>query len=98
MNAKSQKNTDTNSAGSTDSTDSTDSTNSTDRSNPESETYSVDFLSLEPMVHKSYHEMSDYPVQERDAISQLQNNILLLYDLQSRFSFLMTEVRYLMKV
>ncbi|MNK07435.1 hypothetical protein D3C87_253490 [compost metagenome] len=54
--------------------------------------------SHEPLVHKSYHELADFPVVEVDALSQLQNNIMVLEDLQARLSFMMREVRYLMKV
>ena len=48
--------------------------------------------------HKTYHEMSDIPVVERDAFAQLCTNIAMLEDLQGRLSFVMREVRYLMKV
>jgi predicted YcjX-like family ATPase len=51
-----------------------------------------------PMTHKSYHEMADKPVVEVDCLAQLHTNIEMLSDLQSRLSFLMREVRYLMKV
>jgi hypothetical protein len=51
-----------------------------------------------PITHKSYHELAEIPVVEVDCISQLQSNIEMLSDLQSRLSFLMREVRYLMKV
>lgn len=52
----------------------------------------------EPHTHQSYHELSDKPVQSVDAILQLHNNLLLLENLQARLSFVMKEVRYLMKV
>lgn len=48
--------------------------------------------------HKSYHELSDRTVVECDALSQLAANIEILTDLQARFSFLMREVRYVLKV
>ncbi|WII71388.1 hypothetical protein QJS83_13040 [Bdellovibrio sp. 22V] len=51
-----------------------------------------------PITHKSYHEMSDVPVVEADALAQLHRNLEMLTDLQSRLSFVMREVRYLMKV
>ncbi len=54
--------------------------------------------SSERVMNKSYHEMSDFPVQEQDDLLQLQTNIAMLEDLQLRFSFVMKEVRYLMKV
>lgn len=53
--------------------------------------------SQEPLTHKSYHEMSDTPVVEVDALKQLQENIEMLADVQNRLSFLMREVRYVMK-
>jgi hypothetical protein len=53
---------------------------------------------MDPVSHKSYHEMSDVPVVERDALSQLHANLAELENLQGRLSFLMKEVRYLMKV
>lgn len=54
--------------------------------------------SLEPVTHKSYHEMADVPVVEVDCLAQLHANLALLEDLQGRVSFVMREVRYLMKV
>ncbi|XGC81836.1 hypothetical protein ACES2L_04990 [Bdellovibrio bacteriovorus] len=51
-----------------------------------------------PITHKSYHELSDRPVVEADGLAQLHANIEMLTDLSGRLSFLMREVRYLMKV
>lgn len=51
-----------------------------------------------PVQHRSYHEMSDTPVIEVDAMTQLENNVLLLENLQSRLSFMMREVREVLKV
>lgn len=53
--------------------------------------------SHEPVTHKSYHEMADVPVVEVDVLSQLHANLAALEDLQGRLSFVMREVRYLMK-
>jgi hypothetical protein len=65
----------------------------------ESETAIGNSLSSESLAsHKSYHELSDTPVVECDVLLQLAANIELLADLQSRFSFLMREVRYVLKV
>lgn len=50
-----------------------------------------------PVTHKSYHEMSDSPVHELDALAQLHNNLELLTDLSGRLTFLMREVRYMLK-
>lgn len=56
-------------------------------------------LSSESLVsHKSYHELSDKTVVESDVLLQLTANVELLADLQARFSFLMREVRYVLKV
>lgn len=49
-------------------------------------------------THVSYHEMSDKPVVQVDCLAQLHTNLEMLSDLQSRLSFMMREVRYLMKV
>lgn len=51
-----------------------------------------------PVVHKSYHELADTPVVEVDALAQLHSNLEILQDLQTRLTFVMREVRYLMKV
>lgn len=45
-----------------------------------------------------YHEMSEIPVIEIDALTQLRSNIETLVDLQGRMSFIMREVKYLLKV
>lgn len=50
-----------------------------------------------PVTHKSYHELSDSPVHELDALAQLHNNLEMLTDLSGRLSFLMREVRYMLK-
>ncbi len=63
----------------------------------ETASYLDSFVSSEPMSQRSYHELSDKPVQEVDAIAQLHANLEMLYDLQTRFSFVMREVRYLLK-
>lgn len=46
----------------------------------------------------SYHELSEVPVREVDLLEQLQSNMAQLQDLHSRMSFVMKEVRYLLKV
>ncbi|MGZ3769881.1 MAG: hypothetical protein ACXVCP_03420 [Bdellovibrio sp.] len=51
-----------------------------------------------PLAHKSYHELADVPVLETDVLAQLHTNIEMLADLQGRLSFVMREIRYLMKV
>ena len=54
-------------------------------------------LQNQPIMHQAYHEMSETPVVEMDALAQLHANIETLSDLQGRLSFLMREVKYLMK-
>lgn len=44
-----------------------------------------------------YREMDDQPVTFRDPLVELQSNIEILADLQNRFSFMMREVKYLIK-
>lgn len=46
----------------------------------------------------SYHELADYPIVEKDLIQSLQDNLKLLSELQERQSFLMSEIRYLMRM
>ncbi|QDK46204.1 hypothetical protein DOM22_14045 [Bdellovibrio sp. ZAP7] len=65
--------------------------------NTVAESFMDSFVSSEPIAHTSYHELSDKPVQEVDAIAQLHSNLEMLYDIQTRFSFVMREVRYLLK-
>ncbi len=55
-------------------------------------------LNPAPVTHKSYHELSDVPVVEKDALTQLEDNLEVLSDLQKRLSFVMREVHFLMKV
>ncbi|KYG61689.1 hypothetical protein AZI86_18520 [Bdellovibrio bacteriovorus] len=50
-----------------------------------------------PVTHKSYHELSESPVHELDALAQLHNNLEMLTDLSGRLTFLMREVRYMLK-
>ncbi len=49
-------------------------------------------------VDLSYHEMAQNPLVEKDILSQVHDNLNLLKDLQSRVSFVMREVRYVLKV
>lgn len=50
------------------------------------------------IVHTSYHELADQPIVELDMASQLKTNLGLLEELQNRLCFVMSEVRYLMKM
>ena len=65
--------------------------------NSESSEWEFDH-SQEMISHRSYHEMSDRPVVEMDQLAQLKFQMNLLLDLQARQSFLMREIRYLMKI
>lgn len=68
------------------------------QNNEEVDSY-LDYSAISgPVVHKSYHELTDVPVKESDVLDQLHANLNLLADLQNRLSFLMREVKYLMKV
>ncbi len=50
------------------------------------------------VVDLSYHELAKNPLVEKDILSQVHENLNLLQDLQSRVSFVMREVRYVLKV
>lgn len=45
-----------------------------------------------------YNELNDYPVQEADLFEQLENNLARLEDIRHRMSFMMREIRYVMKI
>lgn len=45
-----------------------------------------------------YNELNDYPVQEADLFEQLENNLAQLEDIRHRMTFMMREIRYLMKI
>lgn len=50
-----------------------------------------------PIAQTEYHELAVSPVHEMDALAQLHGNLERLADLNGRLSFLMKEVRYLLK-
>lgn len=54
-------------------------------------------LQNQPVHHQAYHELSETPVVELDALAQLHANIETLSDLQTRWAFVMREVKYVMK-
>ncbi len=54
--------------------------------------------SEQPIAHQSYHELSETPLVERDALAQLKNNLVVLSEMQNRLAFLMREVKYLLKI
>ncbi|WP_413584774.1 hypothetical protein [Bdellovibrio sp. HCB274] len=62
-----------------------------------SEAFRGSFVPAESVSHTTYHELADKPVQEVDEINQLHTNLEMLYNIQTRFSFVMREVRYLLK-
>lgn len=45
-----------------------------------------------------YNELNEYPVREADLFEQIENNLAQLEDIRHRMSFMMREVRYLMKI
>ncbi len=49
-------------------------------------------------IVRSYHEMADHSLVETDLISEFQTNLKLLEELQGRTSFVMKEVRYILKL
>lgn len=57
----------------------------------------TELTSMSATMHKAYHEMSEVPVVEMDALSALESNVQALTDLHSRLSFLNRELRYLLK-
>jgi hypothetical protein len=50
------------------------------------------------MAREAYHELAETPMKERDALHELDMNLQMLVDLQHRFSFMVREVKYLMKL
>ncbi len=50
------------------------------------------------MLVRSYHELADQPMVETDLLSEFKTNLKLLEELQGRMSFVMTEVRYILKL
>ncbi len=50
------------------------------------------------VIVRSYHEMADHTVVETDLLSEFNTNLKLLAELQGRMSFVMKEVRYVLKL
>lgn len=44
-----------------------------------------------------YRELEDFPVRDHDPMSELEFNIQALNEIQQRFSFIMREVKYLIR-
>lgn len=61
-------------------------------------TLSSTYVSETSLKSFVYNEMSDFPVQARSEIDQLQENALVLKDLNDRLSFLSKEIRYLLNL
>ncbi len=57
----------------------------------------IEVLSASEISLRSYHELSDQPLQEVDLLTQVEQQVDILEDLIHRNSFLMKEVRYLLK-
>lgn len=51
-----------------------------------------------PVSHRAYHELSDTPLVELDALAQLEANVQVLEGLHGRLNFILREVRDLMKL
>ena len=49
-------------------------------------------------ILRSYHEMADHSLVETDLLSDFRANLQLLAELQGRTSFVMKEVRYILKL
>ncbi len=50
------------------------------------------------MAFKAYHELADRPVVETDLMTEFRSNLKILAEMQERTSFVMNEVRYLLKM
>lgn len=57
---------------------------------------SAEFVAWTPTA--TYHELADVPVREIDLIESVEQNLAHVEDLQARLSFMMREVKYLMKL
>lgn len=57
----------------------------------------AEFKSEFSSTSSSYHELSDFPIQEVNLLTQVQQQVDLLEEMIFRNSFLMKEVRYLLK-
>jgi hypothetical protein len=55
-------------------------------------------ISSSTQHRQEYHELASQTVVEVDVLEQLKSNLARLEDLHARMRFMMTEVRYLMKV
>lgn len=57
----------------------------------------LDLDTEDSATSSAYHELSDIPVQEVPLLTQVQRQVDLLEEMIFRNSFLMKEVRYLLK-
>lgn len=46
----------------------------------------------------TYHELAEIPVRETDLMESVQQNLAHVEELQARLSFMMREVKYLLKL
>lgn len=67
----------------------------TDTTSPVSGEWNVENNEI---VVRSYHELADRPIVETDLMTDFKANMMLLEELQSRVSFVMSEVRYVLKM
>ncbi len=56
----------------------------------------TDFVAWTPTA--AYHEMAEVPVREIDLLESVEQNLAHVEEMQSRLSFMMREVKYLMKL
>ena len=72
-------------------------TKNTEQVDAKSDSYTSSLNPHSVVTQTSYHELADKPVVQSDVLMQLHANLEMLNDLQGRLSFLMREVRYLLK-
>lgn len=56
----------------------------------------ADYVAWTPTA--AYHELAEVPVRKVDLIESVEQNLAHVEDLQARLSFMMREVKYLMKL
>ena len=61
-------------------------------------TVSGEWMTENNMLVRSYHELADQTIVETDLISDFKANLQLLEEMQGRMSFVMKEVRYVLKL
>lgn len=56
----------------------------------------TDYVAWTPTA--AYHELADVPVREIDLLESVEQNLAHVEELQARLSFMVREVKYLMKL